>query len=182
MHEVARGAASEVRVVSADIDPVAVAHSRAMLAGDDTATAIRADLRAPADILENAEVRRLIDFAEPVALILAAVLQFIPDEDDPWRLVARVRDPLPPGSYLILSHISREEVTGPVADAMAKAYRGQVDARASYRSRAAVERFFGGFDLVAPGLVPPPEWRPDGPVADGDPARGWFLAGVGRKS
>ena len=102
VHEVARQAAADARVVYADIDEVAVAHSKAILAGNQDATVIEADLREPEKILARETTRRLIDFAQPAGLLLMAVLHFIADAGDPWRIVATLRDALAPGSYLVL--------------------------------------------------------------------------------
>jgi hypothetical protein len=93
VHEIAQRADPDARIVYADVDPVAVAHSRALLDGSQGAAVIEADLREPAEILRNATVRGMIDFAQPVGLLLVAVLHFLADADDPWRIVATLRDP-----------------------------------------------------------------------------------------
>jgi SAM-dependent methyltransferase len=180
VHEVAQAAAPGARVVYADIDPVAVAHSRAMLVGNPGAGVLQADVREPEKILGSPEVRRFIDLGQPVGLLLVAVLHFVSDPDDPWQIVARFRDALAPGSYVIITHALRE---GAVDAAVAEdAYQRKVDARVSLRSRPEIERFFDGFDLVQPGLVYLPQWRPDA-AADvpADPGRIWWVIGVGRK-
>ena len=180
VHEVAQTAAPDAKVVYADIDPVAVAHSRAILRGNLAAVAVRADLREPAAILASPEVLRLIDFGQPVGLLLAAVLHFVPDDRDPWRVVATLRDALAPGSYLVLSHGTADGKPG-VAAAAQKLYNRSV-AQASLRPRAAIERFFSGFDMVEPGVVDLPEWRPASPAnGGGDTAKYWILGGVGCK-
>ncbi len=180
VHEVAQAAAPGATVVYADIDPVAVAHSRAILHGSPGAVAVQADLREPAPLLASPEVRQLIDFSQPVGVLLVAVLHFIPDDQEPWQVVATLRDALAPGSYLVVSHGTADGKPG-VAAAAQKLYNRSV-AQASLRPRAAIERFFSGFELVEPGVVDLPEWRP-APAADGngDTARYWILGGVGRK-
>jgi hypothetical protein len=178
VHEVAQAAAPQARVVYADIDPVALAHSRALLAGQPRAAIIEADLREPETALERAEGTGLIDLGQPVGLLLNAVLHFIPDEGDPWAIVRTLRDALAEGSYLALSHGS-EEGKPEVAQGAGDIYRNAVAASLSFRSRRSILRFFDGFDLVEPGLVELPFWRAPEPP-DPDVFWGGF-AGVGRK-
>jgi len=179
VHEVAQGAAPGSRVVYVDIDPVAVAHSKAILTGNTGAGIIQADLRDPEKILEHPEARRLIDFTQPVGVLLGAVLHFIADAEDPWRIVATLRDYLAPGSYLVICHGTSE--SRPEVGAMFETvYNRSVAARATLRSRADIARFFDGFDLLDPGLVYIPEWRPDSPEdVPEDPGKFWGLVGVG---
>ncbi|HEX4257777.1 MAG TPA: SAM-dependent methyltransferase [Streptosporangiaceae bacterium] len=178
VHEVAEAAAPGTAVVYADIDPVALAHSRALLAGTPRATIIEADLREPVTALERAEGTGLIDLGRPTGLLLNAVLHFIPDEADPWGIVRTLRDALAPGSYLALSHGS-EEGKPEVAQGAEEIYRTAVSASLSFRSRRDIRRFFDGFDLIEPGLVALPFWRPPEPP---DPDLFWGgFAGVGRK-
>jgi SAM-dependent methyltransferase len=180
-HEVAQRAAPGAHVVYADIDPVAVAHSQAILAGNASAAIIEADLREPQKILTHDAVGPLIDFGQPAGLLLVSVLPFIADAEDPWRIVATLRDALAPGSYLVLCHPTGESKPG-VAQAFEKVYNRGVTTSAHARSRADVSRFFDGFDLVDPGLVFMPQWRPGSPAdVPDDPSQFWGLAGVGRK-
>jgi SAM-dependent methyltransferase len=182
VHEVAQQASPGARVAYVDIDPVAVAHSRALLAGNQNATVIEGDVRSPETILGHQAVGRLIDFGQPTGLLLVAVLHFIGDADDPWRIVARLRDALAPGSYLVLCHATSEG-RPEVAQAIEKMYSRCVSARGRSRSRAEILRFFDGFDLVDPGLVYMPQWRPDSPGdVPADPSQMWALVGVGRKT
>ncbi|HEY2285630.1 MAG TPA: SAM-dependent methyltransferase [Streptosporangiaceae bacterium] len=181
VHEVAQRADPGARVAYVDVDPVAVAHSRAILDGQPSAAVIDADLREPERILAHPDVRRLIDPGQPAGLLLVAVLHFIADAEDPWRIVAALRDALAPGSYLVLCHAT-DESRPAVARAAGKVYNRTVTTDLHLRSRAEILRFFDGFDLVDPGLAWVSQWRPD--AADdgpGDPARLWGLAGVGRK-
>ena len=127
-------------------------------------------------------VRKLIDFSQPAAVLLVAVLHFLADTDDPWRLVATLRDALAPGSYLVISH-GTDENDPARARAAEKLYNRSVSAQAHARSRAAIGGFFAGFELVDPGLVYVPLWRPDSPAAvPEDPGRYANLAGVARKN
>jgi hypothetical protein len=181
VHEVAQDADPAARVVYVDVDQVAVAHSRAILAGNENAAVIEADLREPQEILLNATVRRLIDFGQPTGLLLGMVLPFIADAEDPWRIVAALRDALAPGSYLVLVHAT-DESRPLVAQAAEKVYNRNVSTNVQVRSRPDILRFFDGFDLVDPGLVYIPQWRPDSPGdVPEDPAKFWALVGVGRK-
>jgi hypothetical protein len=185
VHEIAQATAPDARVVYVDNDAMVVTHSRALLAGDNTA-AIEADLRDPDSVMRHPEVRELIDFDQPIALLLMAILHFVPDDEDPYGIVARFRDALPAGSYLALSHGTRDIPARPdmspeaMAEMGAKVERLYQLTTASLvtRTHAQVERFFDGFDLLDPGLVEIQLWRPD--EADAL-LPGGFYGGVGRK-
>jgi len=185
VHEIAQAAAPEARVVYVDNDPMVVTHSRALLAGDNT-VAIEADLRRPEEVLEHPEVRELIDLGRPVALLLLAILHFLGDDEDPYGVVARYRDALPSGSHLAISHGTTDIPDRPdltpveMADMGAKVEQLYQLTTASLvtRTRAQVERFFDGLELLAPGVVEVQRWRPDG----GSPLLpGGFYGGVARK-
>jgi hypothetical protein len=179
VHEIAHQAAPGSHVVYVEVDPVAVAHSRALLAGNDNAEIVDADLRDPGAILANEQTRRLIDFSQPVGLLLSGVLHFISDDDNPWRITRTLRDALASGSYLVLGHGSHD---GTVTRAVLTAYNRSVSTPSNLRARDEILRFFEGFDLVEPGLVPMTQWRPDSPqeVPAGD-SPFWVLVGVARK-
>ena len=181
VHQVAQQAAPESRVVYADIDPVAVAHSRLLLQDNPGAAVIQADLREPEAILAAPETQLLIDFSQPVAVLLVAVLHFIPDDADPWKIVATLRDALAPGSYLVIVHgtsESRPDIHG----AVETAYTSRVAASLFLRRRPDILRFFDGFGLIDPGLVYLPEWRPDSSDdVPEDPRKFWGMVGVGRR-
>ncbi|MFD3694952.1 SAM-dependent methyltransferase [Streptomyces sp. NPDC058646] len=189
VHEIARAASPEARVVYVDHDPVAVAHSQAVLGGDERTGVVAADLRKPQDILSSPEVRGLLDLDRPVALLLVAVLHFLEDTDEPYAAVAELRDALAPGSLLILTHASyegipltKEEVGGTVG-----VYR-DIRNPLVMRSGEEVRGFFDGFELLEPGLVPMPNWRPDrsedtdDAEAQEDPYAFSGFGGVGRKA
>jgi S-adenosyl methyltransferase len=184
VHEIAQAVAPDARVVYVDNDPMVVTHSRALLAGDNTA-AIQADLREPDVILGHPEVRELIDFNQPVGLLCMAILHFIPDDENPFGIVARFRDALPTGSHLAISHGTRDVPVRPDMSAEEMAEMGArverlyqlTTASMVTRTRAQVERFFDGFDLLDPGLVEIQLWRPE----DKGSMPGGFYGGVGRK-
>lgn len=183
VHEVARGV-PDARVVYVDIDPVAVAEGLEILEGNDRATAIRGDLKTAQAIVDHPEVRRLISFDEPVALLLVSMLHFL--DDAVYEEVERLVQAMAPGSYLAISHAApREQAIIPSSMATAQAvYRSSTTTSLNVRERAGVERFFVDLDLVEPGLVWVPQWRPapDDPTdfAD-DPADSAILAGVARR-
>ncbi|MFD9334347.1 SAM-dependent methyltransferase [Streptomyces sp. NPDC060028] len=189
VHAIAQAASPEARVVYVDHDPVAVAHSQAVLAGEDRTAVVAADLRKPRDILGAPEVARLLDFDRPVALLLVAVLHFLEDADDPYALVAELRDALAPGSMLVLTHASYEGIplSEDVAGGAVGVYR-DIRNPLVMRSGEEISRFFDGFELLEPGVVAMPNWRPDGPeeprVADvqEDPYAFSGFAGAGRKA
>jgi hypothetical protein len=181
VHEVAQAAASGSRVVYVDNDEIAVAHSRLMLEDNPDATVIQADLREPAKILADPETQLLIDFAQPVALLLLAVLHFVPDEADPAQIMATLRDAVCPGSYLVICHACRD-VRPDTADNATTVYTSRVAAQLRVRTRDEIAALFDGFTLVEPGLVWIPEWRPDSPAdVPENPEQFWALVGVARR-
>jgi S-adenosyl methyltransferase len=180
VHQVAQDAAPGARVVYADVDDVAVAHSKLILDGQADAAVIQADLRDPARILADPETQLLLDFAQPVAVLLAAVLHFIADDDSPEQIVATLRDALPPGSYLVISHACSDPQPD-LLSAFETVYKSKVAAQGRARTSAEIARFFDGFTLVDPGLTWVPLWRPDQPQdVPEDPENYWFLGGVGQ--
>lgn len=182
VHETAQSADPSARVVHADCDPVAVAHGRAVLEGNELADVVSADFRTPQDIFYSAEAERLLDFEQPVALLLGWMLHFVEDKDDPWKTVGQFAERLAPGSLLVLSHLSADE--GPLrslGDGVRDVYR-QASAPLVTRSRTDIRRFFDGFELVEPGVVPPARWRPEDLPEAEDPLLLSGYAGVGRKA
>ncbi|MFJ4685294.1 SAM-dependent methyltransferase [Streptomyces sp. NPDC088789] len=181
VHEVAQEACPGAHVVYVDHDPVAVAHSHAVLDGNDATDVVAADLRKPLEILRSPEVKRLIDLDRPVALLLVAVLHFVEDDDRPYEAVARLRDALAPGSLLVLTHASYEGIPVPMerAGAVVDVYK-DIRNPLIMRSRDEIARFFEGYDMVEPGLVPTASWRPDTAPEDEDPYAFAGFAGVGR--
>jgi len=183
VHEVAQAAHPECRVVYVDRDPVAVAHSELMLADNDRAAIVHADMRAPEVILGSPEVKDLLNFDEPVGLLMLLVLHWIPDSSDPAGLMTRYRDALPSGSYLALTHVSGDHQGDELADATDIIKRSKSPDQVNLRTYAEISALFDGFDLVEPGLVGCGEWRPGGPgdIADEPDMNMLVYAGVGRK-
>jgi hypothetical protein len=180
VHEVAHAADPSCRVLYVDIEPIAVAHSELLLADNDNASVIRADLREPETILAAPETRRLLDFEQPLGLLMVGVIQFVPDRDDPWDIVARYRDGLAPGSYLAMSHFTPDGMPEQMAKAVEVFKNTQEPAHP--RTYNQVMRLFDGFELVEPGLVYTAQWRPESPDDPGDhPERSNLYAAVGRK-
>lgn len=161
-HTIAQESVPEARVAYVDNDPIVLVHGRALLTGDPAGMTdmIEADLRQPEKILSDPAVQAVIDFTRPVAVILAGVLHFITDEEDPYGVVEQLKAAVPSGSHLLLSHItldfadhlSREEFTKPYDDSPAPMVP---------RTHDETLRFFEGWDLVDPGLVEVVTWRPD---------------------
>lgn len=176
VHEVAQAVVPDARVVYVDVDPVAVAHGRALLVDNPYATAIRGDVRQPAEILNDPQVTEMIDFSRPVAVLLIAVLHFVPDADKPAGIVEYLREQLAPGSFLVLSHGCREAEPD-VADEVKQVYRNTATPL-SLRDRSEIARFFTGFELVEPGLTWVTAWRAEDSA---EPERREILAGVGLK-
>jgi S-adenosyl methyltransferase len=179
VHQVAQQVKPAARVVYVDNDPMVLAHSRALKTGGNTAV-IEADLRDPAAILNHHRTVELIDFRRPLAVLLVAVLHFIGDADDPYAIVEAICEATPPGSYLVVSHATGGIVSGDSAGKVEERYRKNVASGATLRGSDDVLRFFAGFELVEPGLVQVPYWRPDDPESP-DADKVWVLGGVGRK-
>jgi SAM-dependent methyltransferase len=183
VHEVAQKASPDAKVVYVDIDPVAVAHSQHILGGNPNAAVIKEDLRNADAILSDPRVRALLDFDQPIAVLMMAVLHFIPHEDDAEAIVARYRDAIGPGSFLGLSHgtadavqLTEEELSQGIGQ------MARTTTPVTTRTRAEVERLFSGLELVEPGVVWTAEWRPEHPDEVIErPERSTAYAGVGRK-
>ena len=179
-HEVAQRAAPGSRVVYVDNDPVVLLHATALMTSSPEGACdyIQADLRDPEAIVKGAA--KTLDYTRPVAVSLLQILQFIPNESDPWGLVGTVMDAMPSGSYLVISQPTMEVITDTITTA-ADSYNSHLpDNQTTLRTHAEILRFFDGLELVEPGLVELPRWRPGpgvNPAGDKVPA----LAGVGRK-
>jgi hypothetical protein len=178
-HEVAHGADPDARVVYVDNDPMVLAHARALLTGStpDTTSYLGADLRDTAKILTEAAA--LLDFREPIGILLIGILQLIPDEDDPRAIVTRLMEAVPSGSWLAIFHPASDILTDQITEVAR-----QVSIRAAtptkLRTKADIMRFFDGLEFLEPGLVQVHRWRPGSPAPDmGDEVPGY--AGIARK-
>ncbi|MGH3279095.1 MAG: SAM-dependent methyltransferase [Trebonia sp.] len=181
VHEVAQSVAPTARIVYVDNDPLVLAHARALLTSspEGRTAYIHADLRDPAAILNDPVTREVLDFNQPIALVLLAILHMIPDEEEPAEIVETLVDALPPGSYVVASHITAEHS----ADAAGGESRFQeANMSAQWRDSDVFARLaFNGLDLVPPGVVLTSEWRNDAPGPRPTPADVSAYGGVARK-
>lgn len=161
-HQIAQAVNPAARVVYVDIDPIVLAHSRALLVEDASTTVITADLRHPETVLSNPEVTGFLDFSRPIALIVNAVLHHIQDEEDPYGILDQYKNAVPAGSYLLITHFSTASAEARELQSVLTSALG----RGKMRSREEITRFFDGFDLVDPGVVHLAQWRPDEPLPD----------------
>jgi O-methyltransferase involved in polyketide biosynthesis len=178
-HEVAQQIEPTSRVCYVDNDPIVLTHARALLVGHQAGATnyVHADLRDPAHILGAAA--ETLDFSRPVAVMLLAILHMLPDPENPYRVVSQLMDAVPPGSFLVITHPASDIQTASMAE-MARRFNERLGrARGRVRDREEVARFFSGLDLVPPGVVTTPRWRPDPSAeqAKTDPA----YAAVARK-
>lgn len=185
-HEVVHKVVPDARVVYVDNDPEVAAYARPLLRDVPTCAVITGDLRDPDGVLGHPETRRLIDFGEPVGLLIVAVVHFVADESDPWRIAARYRDALAPGSYLALSHGTADNQPPRPVQAIRDAY-ANAKKNVYFRTKSEVARLFDGWDLVPPYESAEPAvtwigyWGAEDPeAADSDGSR-WSYAGVARK-
>ena len=179
LHEIAQEIAPETRVVYVDNDPIVLVHARALMISsvEGRSEYIAADIRQPRSILTEQVLRQTLDLTRPVGLTLIAILMLLSDADDPWSLVAELRDAMPSGSILGITHPTADFNPEAVSQAVAAATGAGMTLVA--RTREEVERFFGDWELLEPGLVPVPAWRPDETVEN--PEETYYWAGVARK-
>lgn len=179
VHEILAAVNPAARVVYVDLDPIAVAHSRAILDGNPNATVIGADLRNTAEVLAHADLRRLVDLGRPVGVILNAVLHFVTDDAEAAGIIAEIARLVAPGSFVAISHASKDRMEEAGERAETLFSRSVTDVAA--RSHAEVLALFGYLPLVEPGLVQIPMWRPDSPDDIGPKAQNYpGYAGVAR--
>jgi S-adenosyl methyltransferase len=179
VHEVAHAANPASRVVYVDHDPVVLAHARDLLLKERNAVIIKHDMRDPDHILDDHEVRNLLDFTQPIGLLFVSMLQFLPDQDDPGALINRLLAPFPSGSYVALTHGTAD--ADPYVNDAAKVYDGATT-KLWPRTKSKVLALVDGMDLVEPGLVWTPQWRPDpDDVVPADPADSYYYALAARK-
>jgi hypothetical protein len=180
VHSVARRVHPDTRVAYVDIDPVAVAESMEILEGDARAVAVRGDVQQPREVIEHPEVRRLLDFDEPIGVILAAVLHFVPEHRIADDAVAQLIGSVAPGSHFLISHSATESFA--LFTATEDVYQRRTSTPGTIRTRPEVERLFTGLDLLEPGVVWAQEGRPGAAVHRVEsPRLGGIWAGAGRK-
>jgi hypothetical protein len=177
VHQVAQQAIPSARVVYVDNDPIVSTHASALLTGTGATAIVLADLRDPHAILSHPRTRELLDFTQPVALLLIAIVHFIRDEEKPAEIIGAFRDALPRGSFLALSHATSDFRTEAAIDAV-KVY-DNATSTVTLRTRQEITALFTGWDLEDPGVVQVPLWRSDAP-----PPRNlnkiWLYGGTGR--
>lgn len=180
VHEIAQAQNPAARVVYVDYDPVVCAHGRALLEQSEGVAVVQADIRQPDEILNSADVRSLINFGEPVAVLMIAIVHFLSDEDNPAGIIGAFRDSMSSGSYLALTHATADAVAGrdQAVKTTMEVYRRSTSSIIS-RSRKELLTLFDGFELVDPGLVWTVEWGAIETVEH--PERSLGYAGVGRK-
>jgi hypothetical protein len=178
VHEIAERVAPGARVMYVDIDPIAVAHTQVMLSKYPRVGVARADLHRPMEIIDHPDVTDLLDFSEPVAVMLVSVLHFISDDNDPYGIIAQLRDAVVAGSYIAISHVTRPPELAEAWDASARILQ-RTSTPVYLRSGEEVARLLTGLDVVEPGIVPVADWHPD-PNEANEP---WpsVLVAVGRK-
>jgi hypothetical protein len=179
-HQVAQAVAPDCRVVYVDNDPIVLVHARALLTGTPQGKTayLDADLRDPGSIL--AQAAQTLDFSQPVALMMLAILQLVPDEASPHALVRQLMDGLVPGSYLVISHPASDVLPDAMAEMQRRLNERQREIT-TFRPRPDVSRFFDGLGLIEPGLVQPHRWRPlPGDLSPGEEVTAW--CGVAQKS
>ncbi|MGH3241671.1 MAG: SAM-dependent methyltransferase [Spirillospora sp.] len=181
LHEVVQDVDPTARIVYVDNDPIVLVHARALLTStpEGHSRYIQADLSEPDDILTAPVVHETLDLDRPVALCLLTVIHFVHDDDEAQRVVRKLLEPLPSGSYLALSTINIESAAGPVRDAVKK--HNEHGIRSKGRTTAQITSFFDGLDLVEPGVVPVHHWRPDAEARTIDDSQVSIYGGLARK-
>ncbi len=191
VHEVAQAIDPAVRVVYVDNDPIVLTHGRALLAGNQSTIVVQADARDAEALLTHPEVRGHLDFDQPLGLLLFAILHHFNDAEDPAAIAARLIEPLAPGSFVAISHFCNPGAAHPEVAAQAEAGEKLFNERLGtgrWRSHEDIIGFFGGLELLDPGLVALPLWRPDaaepdvGQVHELPEIHHTFVGGVARKN
>jgi hypothetical protein len=180
VHEVAKRYDPEARIVYVDYDPVVRAHAEALRMRDDTIAVVQQDVRRPERVLGDPDVRKLIDWSQPVAVLFIAVLHCLTDDEDPWGVVRTLTEPMVAGSMLAISHLTDD--AHPEVGAAAREVYDQATAPLVHRSHAEVSRLFEGFEVLEPGVTRVDRWRPDDDLDRKRPGGEWFYVGMGRKA
>lgn len=178
VHEIAQRVDPATRVVYLDNDPVVLSHARALLADEQATFVAEGDLRDPEGILANPDIRKHLDWDRPIGLLLCGILHYVLDEENPAEVTAALYDALPPGSYVFIHHLLHTE--DPATATLQEQMRSGVG-RAQFRTMAQIRTLFNGLELVEPGLVLVPDWRPEPPAIRDHPVLEMACVGVARK-
>ncbi|MGC9347791.1 MAG: SAM-dependent methyltransferase [Anaerolineae bacterium] len=183
VHEIAQGISSRTRVVYVDHDPIVIAHSQAMLKDNPWAIAIEADVTRPEKILNHRRTRELVDFERPIGVLVFALLPSVPDDGEAYAVVETFRNAVGPESYLAISHATYDDAPRDTLERIKQLYKDSGATRSSIRSYEEILAFFADWELVEPGLVHLPKWRPDrkNDIFADDPSRCVNWGGVARK-
>ncbi|PXY26935.1 SAM-dependent methyltransferase [Prauserella muralis] len=174
-HEVAQDANPEAKVVYVDIDPIVLAHGRALLQDNPNTRVVTADIRKPAEVLAHPDVQEMIDFSKPVCVMLCGILHHILDEEDPEGIVKALREAVPSGSYFFITNFTRLS-DSPESEELERVLLSQLGT-GRVRTPEELERFFDGLEILPPGIVPLPLWRPDEIVTDATTIGVRFMTG-----
>jgi len=180
VHEIAHATNPAVHVVYVDIDPLVLAHGRALLSDEDTTTVITADVRDPDAIFSHAAVRELLDLSKPFAVIAASIFHHLADDEDPYGLADKIKARLSPGSYFLASNFLDDDE--PRAKELQTAFLEGGLGTGRFRTWDEQQRLFDGLEMVEPGLVYANDWRPDGQTLTDSPTHTLYAAGIGRKA
>jgi hypothetical protein len=178
VHEIAQRIDPATRVVYLDNDPIVLSHAGALLADDKATFVVDGDLRDPAGIVANPDVRKHLDWEQPIGLLMCGILHYVLDDEQPSEVVATLYDALPSGSYVFIHHLL--SIEDPAAALLQEQMRSGLG-RAQFRTLDEVRVLFDGLELVEPGLVPVPDWRPQPPTIRDHPVLEMACAGVARK-
>jgi hypothetical protein len=178
VHEIAQRIDPATRVVYLDNDPIVLSHAAALLADDESTFVVERDLRDPAGILSDPDVRQHLDWKQPIGLLMCGILHYVLDEEHPGDVVAALYRALPPGSYVFIHHLL--SIEDPAAALLQEQMRAGLG-RAQFRTMNEVRGLFDGLQLVEPGLVLVPDWRPEPPAIRDHPVLEMACVGVARK-
>jgi hypothetical protein len=181
VHQVAHRYAPDARIVYSDNDPIVLIHARALLAGDPETIVVGGDLREPLALLDHPQVAEHLDLSRPYAVLLAAVLHFVPDDAEAAGIVADLRERLPSGGYLAVSHLNAGDVSDELSERGARVYAKSSAGGLAQRGERQIRAYFDGLTLLEPGLVPVAAWRPESGPVTADLSRPGIAAAVARK-
>jgi hypothetical protein len=180
VHQVALEADPASRIVYIDNDPVVLVHARALLSDNPQTIVLDADVRQPKALIEHPSLRAHIDMDQPVALLLFAIVHFVPDDEEALSIIAQLREPLVSGSYVAISHGYPGEISSDLRQVAQAVYRSTDTGSATARSLEQITRYFDGLELLSPGVVPVEAWRPELEGVEPDLSKPGAIGGVAR--